>query len=75
DKYGDEVPLHLLRRSLAQNEELRAAFSRAWPVLDPAGVVGDLLSVPSYLRRCAPWLDDEAIAVLQRNDARAWTVS
>ena len=59
----------------AQNEELRAAFNRAWPLLDPAGVVGDLWSVPGYLRKCAPWLDPDEVAALQRADARAWTVS
>ena len=52
----EEVADDLLRRSLQQNRELRAAFSRAWPLLDAAGVVGDLWSVPAYLRNCAPWL-------------------
>jgi superfamily I DNA/RNA helicase len=49
------------------------AIARAWPILDPANVVADLWTVPSYLRRCAPWLDDEEVARLQRPDAHAWT--
>ena len=45
-----------VRRSLTQNEDLRDVFGGAWPTLEAADVVGDLWSVPAYLRRCAPWL-------------------
>jgi hypothetical protein len=65
----------ILRRALAQHEGLRRAFSRAWPLLDPAGVVADLWTVPVYLRRCAPWLTSGEVAALQREDGRAWTVA
>ena len=76
DQFDDEeVPPHLLRRSLLQNVELTRAFAKAWPLLDPAGVVADLWSVPAYLRACAPWLASDEVARLQRRDARAWTVS
>lgn len=71
----EEVPPHLLRKALLQNEDLTRTFAKAWPVLDPVGVVGDLWSVPAYLRLCAPWLTPEQVALLQRQDARAWTVS
>ncbi|NYJ05778.1 RNA polymerase recycling motor ATPase HelR [Petropleomorpha daqingensis] len=64
-----------LRRSLAQNRELVAAFNRAWPLIDAPDLVADLWSVPAYLRRCAPWLSAEEIRRLQRDDARAWTLS
>jgi hypothetical protein len=57
----------LLRRALLRDAGLLAAVDRAWPLLDAADVVGDLWSVPAYLRHCAPWL--------QRRDALAWTVS
>jgi len=75
DKHDGDAPEHQLRRSLMQNEELRTAFSRAWPILEPAELVGDLWSVPAYLRLCAPWLSPEEIRRLQRADAQAWTVS
>ncbi|WP_426518392.1 RNA polymerase recycling motor ATPase HelR [Diaminobutyricibacter sp. McL0618] len=76
DEFDDEeVPPHLVRRALLQNEELTGTFARAWPLLDPAGVVGDLWSVPAYLRLCAPWLSADEVRMLQRADARAWTVS
>jgi hypothetical protein len=75
DKHDGDVPAHLLRRSLAQNQELRAAFNRAWPLLDAADLVADLWSVPAYLRMCAPWLRPEEVRKLQRRDAQAWTVS
>ncbi|WP_167052307.1 RNA polymerase recycling motor ATPase HelR [Salinibacterium sp. ZJ77] len=68
-----EVPERLIRRALAHHPDLRRAFTRAWPVLDPAGVVGDLLSVPAFLRLCAPWLTPEQVELLHREDARAWT--
>jgi hypothetical protein len=75
DRYdGGESP-DLLRRSLERNRELRTAFNRAWPLLDPADLVADLWSVPAYLRRCAPWLNPDDVRRLQRRDARAWTVS
>ena len=75
DKHDGDAPEHQLRRSLMQNEELRTAFSRAWPLLEPADLVGDLWSVPAYLRLCAPWLSPEEVQRLQRADAQAWTVS
>lgn len=76
DQVADEdVPAHLLRRSLAQNPDLRTTFNRAWPLLDPANVVADLWSVPAYLRRCAPWLRPDEVRALQRANAHAWTVS
>ena len=75
DNLDDDVEGDQLRRALAKNRELRAAFNRAWPLLDPAGVVGDLWTVPGYLRTCAPWLDPTDVQALQRGDSRAWTVS
>jgi DNA helicase IV len=75
DQYDGEASIDLLRRSLDQNRELRTAFNRAWPLLDPAELVGDLWSVPAYLRKSAPWLGPDDVRKLQRADARAWTVS
>ena len=75
DQQDDDVPAGQLRRSLQQNEELLTAFNRAWPVLEAADIVGDLWSVPAYLRMCAPWLDPDQVHRLQRRDARAWTLS
>ncbi len=75
DKHDGDAPEDQLRRSLMQNEELRTAFSRAWPILTPTDLVSDLWSVPAYLRLCAPWLSPEEIRRLQRADAQAWTVS
>jgi DNA helicase IV len=75
DSRGDDVPAEQFRRSLLQNEELRTTFSRAWPLLEATDLVGDLWSVPAYLRLCAPWLSPEEVQKLQRRDAQAWTVS
>jgi DNA helicase IV len=75
DKRGDKVPADELRKSLLQNRELITALNRAWPLIEPDDLVGDLWSVPAYLRMCAPWLSGDDIQKLQRPDAQAWTVS
>ena len=75
DKYDGDASDDLLRKSLLQNTALLTAVNRAWPLLDAADLVGDLWSVPAYLRRCAPWLSPDDVRTLQRADAKAWTVS
>jgi hypothetical protein len=70
----DDVPPEMLRRAVQRDEGLRAAFGRAWPLLDPVGVVGDLWSKSAYLQECAPWLSATEVQALQRHDPRAWTV-
>ena len=76
DEDGDEdVSADQLRRWLERNTWLAEALDRAWTLLDPADLVGDLWSVPAYLRRCAPWLDSDEIRALQRANPHAWTVS
>ncbi|MGY1617992.1 RNA polymerase recycling motor ATPase HelR [Geodermatophilus sp. SYSU D00691] len=71
----DDVPDDAVRRSLARDRELRATLDRAWPLLEAADLVGDLWSVPAYLRTCAPWLAPDDVRALQRADPHAWTVS
>jgi hypothetical protein len=75
DKHAGDEPDELLRRSLSRNSELLSAFNRAWPLLEAADVVGDLWSVPAYLRRCAPSLSAAEVRALQRGNAQDWTVS
>ncbi|MFF7201064.1 RNA polymerase recycling motor ATPase HelR [Streptomyces sp. NPDC008141] len=75
DNHDGDAPEDLLRKSLRQNRELLTAFNRAWPLLEAADLVGDLWSVPAYLRMCAPWLDRDEVRTLQREEAQAWTVS
>jgi hypothetical protein len=75
DKDDGETSADLLRKSLLHNRELLTTFNRAWPLLEAADIVGDLWSVPAYLRRCAPWLSADEVRLLQRRDAQAWTVS
>ncbi|WP_338897088.1 RNA polymerase recycling motor ATPase HelR [Streptomyces sp. TG1A-60] len=70
-----DVPPELLRKSLLTNRELRTTFDRAWPLIEAADLVGDLWTVPAYLRMCAPWLSRDEVRRLQRAEAQAWTVS
>ena len=77
DKIDDEdVTTDMVHTALLRDAELLRALHRAWPLLEPADIVGDLWSVPAYLRMCAPWLDTEEIRVLRRTEERAqeWTV-
>ena len=75
DKYDGEATADVLRRSLRQNEELITTLYRAWPLIEAADLIGDLWTVPAYLRKCAPRLGHDEVKVLQRKDAQAWTVS
>ncbi len=75
DRIADEdVSPDLLRRAVRDDHELGAALNRAWPLVSPTDLVGDLWSVPAYLHRCAPWLPIEDVRRLQRDEAQAWTV-
>ena len=75
DQHDEDVPTQLLRRSLQQDRELQDALNRAWPFVEATDLVGDLWSVPAYLRMCAPWLRPDEVRSLQRKDAQAWTTS
>lgn len=75
DKHDEEVPEEQLRASIERNRGLREIVNRAWPILEATDLVGDLWSVPAYLRRSAPWLSADDIRALQREDPQAWTVA
>lgn len=80
DEEGDEdvpgVSPETFLRALRQDRELVTTLNRAWPLIEAADLVSDLWTVPAYLRMCAPWLDRDEVAKLQRKDApQAWTVS
>jgi hypothetical protein len=76
DDSGDAtLSADLLRKSLQQNSELLTTLNRAWPLIEAPDLVGDLWSVPAFLRLCAPWLSTDEVRLLQRTDAQAWTVS
>ncbi|MDQ0945407.1 RNA polymerase recycling motor ATPase HelR [Streptomyces sp. V1I1] len=75
DKHDGDVSPDLFRKSLLQDKELVTTLNRAWPLLEAADLVGDLWSVPAYLRMCAPWLSPDDVRKLQRADVQAWTVS
>jgi superfamily I DNA/RNA helicase len=71
----EEVPPDQLGWSLRRNRDLVTAFNRAWPLIEATDLVGDLWTVPAYLRRCAPWLDRDQVRRLQRQEPGAWTVA
>ncbi|MFC7403827.1 RNA polymerase recycling motor ATPase HelR [Georgenia alba] len=75
DKHDEEVSPDALRRSLRRNTELRRTLERSWPSLEASDLVGDLWSVPAYLRMCAPWLTPAEVRTLQRTNPQAWTVA
>jgi hypothetical protein len=75
DNYEGDEPDASVRRSLLHNRELATAFNRVWPMLEAADIVGDLWSVPAYLRKCAPWLSPGEVRTLQRAQPQAWTTA
>ncbi|MCX5377378.1 RNA polymerase recycling motor ATPase HelR [Streptomyces sp. NBC_00091] len=75
DKLDGDVPPEAFHKSLLHDEELVGTLDRAWPMLEAGDLVGDLWSVPAYLRMCAPRLGRDEVRTLQRADAQAWTVS
>ncbi|WP_370617295.1 RNA polymerase recycling motor ATPase HelR [Mumia sp. Pv 4-285] len=74
DDEGGASP-EMVRRSLLQNAGLVDAFARAWPLIEATDLVGDLWTVPAYLRICAPWLEPDDVRLLQRDVPDAWTAS
>ncbi|WP_207210587.1 RNA polymerase recycling motor ATPase HelR [Nocardioides zhouii] len=70
---SDELSADDVRSVLGRHAGLRDTFDRAWPLLEHTDVVGDLWTVPAYLRRCAPWLEPDEVQALRRADAEAWT--
>jgi hypothetical protein len=75
DEDAPEPTADDVRRSLHRHRELRTAFDRAWPLIDATDLVGDLWTVPAYLRRCAPDLTPDQVRLLQRADPQAWTTA
>jgi len=75
DTAGVDIPAEQLSAALRRHRDLLTALYRAWPLVEAADLVGDLWSVPAYLRRCAPWLTPEQARRLHRADAQAWTES
>ena len=61
------------RAVLGRHGGLREAFDRAWPLIEHTDLVGDLWTVPAYLRMCAPWLGPDEVTMLRRRDPESWT--
>lgn len=72
---GADVPAQTLRAELVANPDLHRALFRSWPMLRAEDVVGDLWTVPAYLRLCAPGLSVAEIRLLQREESAAWTAA
>lgn len=75
DRFAAQIPRAQLRRVLAQDDALTQTFNRAWPLLDATALVAALWSNPGFLTGCAPWLMNDEVRMLQREDAGAWTAS
>lgn len=76
DKAADvveDVSPDELRAVLDRHAGLREVVDRAWPLIEHTDLVGDLWTVPAYLRHCAPWLDADEVRALRRDDPAAWT--
>ncbi|WP_273491351.1 RNA polymerase recycling motor ATPase HelR [Gordonia otitidis] len=69
----DTADIAEVREALQRNEDVVQAVVRHWPMLDAADLVGDLWTVPAFLRMCAPWLTPAEVRLLQRPRPDAWT--
>ena len=76
-KYDDLDGLSpaIVRRAVLRSGAVREVLGRAWPLLEPTDLVGDLWEVPAYLRRCAPWLTEEQVRLLRRPSPQRWTLA
>ncbi|MFD4367532.1 RNA polymerase recycling motor ATPase HelR [Rhodococcus sp. NPDC058521] len=75
DKYDGSESDVQIRASLNRNDDLRAVLDNSWTLIEAADLVGDLWSVPAYLRMSAPWLSADDVRTLQRPNDHAWTTS
>ncbi|SED11089.1 DNA helicase IV [Nocardioides exalbidus] len=69
----DDLSPDEFRAVLERNAALREEFDRHWPLLEHTDLVGDLWTVPAYLRHCTPWLGPDEVTALRREDPEAWT--
>src|SRR5699024_413961 len=72
---GGGVPAEVLRTELSAHPDLHRALYRAWPMIDAIDLVGDLWTVPAYLRLRAPWLTTDPLRSLPRRAPGAWTTA
>ena len=56
DKHDDDEVSPTCSAARCSRTRTADTFDKAWPVIEPTDLVGDLWTVPAYLRRCAPWL-------------------
>ncbi|QII06230.1 AAA family ATPase [Rhodococcoides fascians A25f] len=75
ERYHGDESTQEVRRSLQRNKHLRRTLENSWTIIEAADLVADLWSVPTYLRRCAPWLSAEQVRMLQRTDPTRWTLA
>lgn len=69
----EDISPDQLRGVLDRHAGLRDTVDRAWPLIEHTDLVGDLWTVPAYLRHCAPWLEPDEARALRRGDPAAWT--
>ena len=50
-------------------------MTKAWPLLEPTDLVGDLWEVPAYLRMCAPWLEPDDVRSCSAQNAAGLDLS
>jgi DNA helicase IV len=63
-----------LRREVREDEAVRSAIARLWPILTPQQLVSDLLADPGRLKSAAGHgLSAEDRALMQRDDGADWT--
>ncbi|WP_454150787.1 HelD family protein [Microbacterium lacticum] len=73
DAYGLDDHAGATRAVLDADDDLRSAFARIWPLLDPEALLRGLWASADMLATCAPWLTGADVAVLTRAAGADWT--
>ncbi|MCH5641446.1 MULTISPECIES: RNA polymerase recycling motor ATPase HelR [unclassified Gordonia (in: high G+C Gram-positive bacteria)] len=68
-----DIASEMVSAALQSDEDLAALVSRSWPIVHATDIVGDLWTVPAFLRWCDPDLTEDQVRLLQRPDGAAWT--
>lgn len=75
DYTPETAELARVKDDLRFSDVVKKTLNLSWLPLNAEWLIEDLWAKPEHLRRCAPWLSDEQIALLTRPKGSGWTAS
>lgn len=70
---GASVNRDYLLEDVRSSRDVRVALNLCWMPMTPERLLAEVFSTPQTLRACAPWLDDDEVALLLRDPSAPWT--